>query len=668
MSNKSGSPKFLVPVFNPFQKFVYVILVALWFAALLNLWQWWFQPEHISSPVGMFITSILIVWVSGLPAYFFFFAYRAKRPNPALHLAEGEKGRHLKIGNTPSEKVATRYPVTPYHQQIPFLAVVTHAPSEGVDIAIDTLNALIQIRRYYPLMGIYLASEDCGQKQGQEAMARLVEFCQHHNVTISCRLGLESYHRDSFPRRTRSKEGNLSYFYDFFVFSNPSNPFKFALQFDIDHVPTLGYVSAILHAFDDPQVGYVSAPSICDKNRNDSWWVMPRAIVEATLHGILQAGYNGGWAPMAIGSHYAVRIEALKNLVHPIRKSFWNGAYTFHKGGVGPELAEDHSTSLAMNANGWKGIHAFDAIAYGDGPASFMDAMVQEQQWSRSLTQVLLKWTAGYFRLGNMPKHIMGEFLFSQAWYPIFALQMLIGFLIPVVSLWSNTPAVSMNYGQFLLHSIPTVFFCLLPIWWLKRCGALRPIDVPLMSLQTLLFQIVRWPWALLGVLEGFIGSVVLNRELSFRVTPKGVTGAQPLPLKAVFPYMVIVLMNLVTVLLVENPGHAGGYYYFCLLTGLIYLTVILAIVGTHLKENSTKPGYSLAIAWKPILVGLFLVTFSGVALVQRGPEALSIITGWRIGMPTPIVEQEMLESPESLSQSIANSATDTPNDTNQNP
>ncbi len=39
---------------------------------------------------------------------------------------------------------------------------------------------------------------------------------------------------------------------------------------------------------------------------------------------------------MCIGSHYCVRTCALRDL-----------------GGLGPEIAEDHSTSLLMNAGGW---------------------------------------------------------------------------------------------------------------------------------------------------------------------------------------------------------------------------------------------------------------------------------------------------------------------------
>ncbi|MBP0651757.1 hypothetical protein J8J40_32320, partial [Mycobacterium tuberculosis] len=83
------------------------------------------------------------------------------------------------------------------------------------------------------------------------------------------------------------------------------------------------------------------APSICDRNAADSWSARGRLYAEASLHGALQCGYNNGWTPLCIGSHYAVRTKALRSI-----------------GGLGPELAEDHSTTLMMAAGGWRGVHA----------------------------------------------------------------------------------------------------------------------------------------------------------------------------------------------------------------------------------------------------------------------------------------------------------------------
>ena len=124
---------------------------------------------------------------------------------------------------------------------------------------------------------------------------------------------------------------SFSLFNDHYGYDN----YDFVVQMDIDHTPSTGYLKAMLQPFWNSRVGYVTAPSICDSNARESWVARGRLFLESTLHGTLQAGYNGGWVPMCIGSHYAVRTKALKEI-----------------GGLGPELAEDHSTTLLMNAGG----------------------------------------------------------------------------------------------------------------------------------------------------------------------------------------------------------------------------------------------------------------------------------------------------------------------------
>ena len=80
-----------------------------------------------------------------------------------------------------------------------------------------------------------------------------------------------------------------------------------------------------------------------------------------------------GYAPSCIGSHYAVRTEALEQV-----------------GGLGPELAEDFSTTLILTAHGWQGVFAIDAEAHGNGPDCVADCVTQDFQWARSMIRVLL--------------------------------------------------------------------------------------------------------------------------------------------------------------------------------------------------------------------------------------------------------------------------------------
>lgn len=646
-SRSDDARPYLVSVFSPLQKTIYLSFVGAWVASLVYFWAWWLQQDHVVTFIGMFITSGLILWLTILPGYGFFFAARSKRPNPNFYLQAGEKPRYAKSNNTPTEKAAVKYPLAALLVSTPFCSVVAHAPSEDAHVAIRTLKALVNIRNhYFPMMGIYLASEDSGRKLGQLQM--LTEFCARNGITISSREGLAEYNRDMFPRRKRCKEGNLAYFYDTYILGNPDNQYLYSFQFDIDHVPTPGYFAAMLHGFADPQVGLVTAPSICNANKDESLWSMPRAILESMLHGIVQAGF---FAPVAIGSHYAVRIEAFRTWQHPVASSFWGmlrRSYTYVVGGIGPELAEDASTTQVAIGNGWKTVHAIDAIAYGDGPNSFIAGVVQEQQWARTQVSLGLKWFPGYASLGNMSWKIKLQFAFMHLWYPLLSLQMIAGILIPLLALWGRFTWVNMSYSGFIAHSSLVFVTSLLPILWIKFLKLLRPVDVPLLSIGAMLFEIVRWPWVFLGVVEGFIGTVILNRELSFKVTPKGAAEAQPLTFKSVAPYVFISVLCFGTALMCDVRGGARGYYYFAFLTGLVYMITTVAIIVIHIRENRSREGFSGRLVWQPVTFIVFVILLSLTSLGVRGPVALAAITGTRIIQPSnTIIDPLSIEAPD---------------------
>lgn len=320
------------PVFGGWRRVEYLLGAGVWVAAIIYFWHWWLQPANHTYLVGSILVTAILAWVTLLPAYFIFLFFRARRPVGPLNLPAGSR----------------------------IAMVVTKAPSEPFGVMAETLRAMLAQNVPHDT---WLADED----PSPETLA----WCREHGVFVSTRRGRADYHLHTWPRRTRCKEGNLAFFYDHYGYER----YDFVAQLDADHVPTEGYLFEMLRPFADPAIGYVSAPSICDRNAHESWSARGRLYAEASMHGSLQAGYNNGLAPLCIGSHYAVRTVALREI-----------------GGLGPELAEDHSTTLMMNAGGWRGAHALDAIAHGDGPRTFADLVTQEFQWSRSLVMILLQY------------------------------------------------------------------------------------------------------------------------------------------------------------------------------------------------------------------------------------------------------------------------------------
>ena len=519
---------YLTPLMNRAQKFQHWCWIVILLAALVYFWIWWLRPEHNIGTFRYVLNLIVVGWLTLLPLYFILILSRARVPSP-------------------------EYPVPPGYR---VAMVVTKVPSEPFPLVRETVEAML--RQTYP-HDTWLADED--------PSPATIRWCRENGVLVSTRKGQADYHRTNWPRRTKCKEGNLAFFYDHYGYAN----YDFVVQLDADHVPTECYLEEMLRGFADPKVGYVSAPSICDKNAAESWSARGRLNVEGPLHGALQAGYTGGLAPLCIGSHYAVRTTALKEI-----------------GGLGPELAEDHSTSLIMNAHGWRGVHAANAIAHGAGPQTFADLATQEFQWSRSLVTILLKHTPSYF--GKLPPALKLQFYFCQLWYPLFSVFMLVTYLIPLVALLLDSNMVGVTYPDFLLHISPVwIVLFLMGFWW-KWQQWLRPVEAKVLSWEGALFLIARWPWSLFGSVAA-VKDRIWGNSLDFRVTPKGHVAAEPLPLRVLVPYAFLSVTSALPVLLLGKIKVAVGFYLFGAVNSLLYAFLLLAIIALHRRENPNHVG-----------------------------------------------------------------------------
>jgi cellulose synthase (UDP-forming) len=538
--------------------------IAAWFVALGYFWSWWVEPGHLGSPGGYLLVSFLIAWIVFEPLYFLWMFSGARRAKGQVNLPAGSR----------------------------VAMVVTKAPSEPFSVVKETLLAMLgQDYRH----DTWLADEN--------PSAETLDWCRRNGVWVSTRIGREDYHRATWPRRTRCKEGNLAFFYDNFGY----HFYDFVAQLDADHAPEPSYLREILRPFADPRIGYVSAPSICDKNAAQSWSARGRLYAEASMHGDLQAGYSGGWAPMCIGSHYAVRTQALKEI-----------------GGLGPELAEDHSTTLMMNASGWRGAHALDAIAHGDGPQTFADMIVQEFQWSRSLMTLLLQYTPRH--LPGLTPRLKFQFLFCQLWYPLFAGVMGLMFLMPIIALATGDVYANVTYLGFLLHFLP-VSLCILVISLaIRRLGINRPYNAKFWSWERPLFTFARWPWVLAGSAAA-LRDWITGTNPEFRVTPKGSDPAGPLPTRVLLPYAILSAASALATLLVGDAGRASGFYIFALINSAIYAILLLVIVISHIRENRIEMSRSSMRAFVHAALMVLMLVPTAAATAMRAPYGVEALT-----------------------------------------
>jgi cellulose synthase (UDP-forming) len=500
------------------------VLILLWLLGSISFWHWSFQPTVWVSQLGTLFNLVLLVYVTGIPLWPFLLLSRMRQVRPDLSAP----------------------------QQLRVAMIVTKAPSEPWSLVQDTLLAMLE---QDPAHDTWLADE------APTHDVRL--WCDQHGVQLSSREHEPEYHRSTWPRRRRCKEGNLAYFYDQYGYSN----YDVVVQLDADHVPQKGYLLAVLQPFNDPKIGYVAAPSICNQNASRSWVARGRLYAEAMLHGPMQLGCNNGLAPLCIGSHYAVRTQALRDA-----------------GGLGPELAEDHSTTLLLNAKGWKGAFAHRAICHGLGPETFEDAMVQEFQWSRSLTIILLRYLPS--RIRNLPFSLRLQFLYAQIFYPLRGTLTLAGLVLPVLALVIDRPWMSINYPNFLLLSALQMLLTVLPVFQVRRCGLLRPASAPIFSWEQALFELSRGPWILAGVITA-VDECIRPRPIDFKVTQKHAV-TQPLPVRFLVPYHVSALVALTTILaFADLTRSARGYVLLTLLSALLFsLTAMAVALLSHCQSR----------------------------------------------------------------------------------
>ena len=514
----------LQPLFTGTSAFKYNLLAGLWFGFSLWFWVWWLNPDHILGLGRYLLITGGLVWAWSMQLFFvivFLQAHRSAAPDP-------QPGQW---------RVAM---------------IVTKTPSEPFDVVRKTLEAMLA--QDYP-HDTWLADEDPTDE--------VKEWCAAHGVRISSRKGVAAYHREAWPRRTRCKEGNLAYFYDHWGYKD----YDIVSQLDADHVPQPGYLREMLRPFADPAVGYVSAPSVCGANARDHWAARTRLYSEAGFHGVFQAGYTKLLTPMCIGSHYAVRTKALKQA-----------------GGLGPELAEDHSTTMLISAAGWRGVHAIDAHALGDGPATLPDLVTQEFQWSRSLVTLLLRYTPQYF--GKLPLRLKFLFGFCQVWYALFSIAMAVMYAAPIIAVVFDVRFADVTYPAFIAHIFPMGLIPLIFVLVMKRDKLLRPTDARILSWEKILFVVLQWPWVLWGVTMA-VRDRVTGKFVDFRITPKGAAAQSDLPNKVVLLYAVLALGAIMPVIVQDNLVEARGFYLLSLMNAVAYVAVLAVAIIHNLRDNT---------------------------------------------------------------------------------
>ncbi len=236
-----------------------------------------------------------------------------------------------------------------------------------------------------------------------------------------------------------------------------------------------------------------------------------------------------------------------------------------------------------MQASGWKGVHALDAIAHGDGPNTFADLVTQEFQWARSLVMILLQYTPAY--IGRLSPNLKFQFLFAQLWYSLFSLSMALWFLLPIIALRFYQVFVNVPYLVCFVYFFPPNLMMIALAYQWRSYGVYRPANTKVISWEMVAFVFLRWPWMLLGSVMA-VHDWWRGKYVDFRVTPKGHGEESQLPFRVVLPYVLLSLLASFPALTISNAGAASGFYLFAIMNAAVYALLSAVIVMQHTREN----------------------------------------------------------------------------------
>jgi hypothetical protein len=223
------------------------------------------------------------------------------------------------------------------------------------------------------------------------------------------------------------------------------------------------------------------------------------------------------------------------------------------------------------------------------------------------------------------------RFAYSVAYYPLLALLTFTGLALPPSAVISGRPWMNIDYFQFLGHLAALGVWPLLLTMMLRRRRLLRPPSAPLLSWESALFVLTRWPYVAWGVLAATLHTI-RPRAITFKVTPKNRSGLEPLPTRLIVPYLIIAVVLAGFAWVGESRGAMAGYVFLCVLGASSYAIVATAVPVLHVVEAARTSGVPAVRAARtalvPLLVGASSLVPLALAAIPYPGYAIRVF-GW---------------------------------------
>ncbi len=205
---------------------------------------------------------------------------------------------------------------------------------------------------------------------------------------------------------------------------------------DPDHVPFPEFLDPIVNHFNDPTIGYVQ---IVQAYANHHQSLVAKGAAEQTyqFYGPMMMTMNSYGTVQAIGANCTFRRTALESI-----------------GGHAAGLAEDMHTAMQLHAKGWESVYVPAILARGLVPATLSAYYKQQLKWSRGVFELLVTSYISLFSKFNWRQKLHYGIL---PFHYLSGIVYFLNFVIPIISLFSDTYPLLLDLGTFLFDALPFV-------------------------------------------------------------------------------------------------------------------------------------------------------------------------------------------------------------------
>ena len=373
--------------------------------------------------------------------------------------------------------------------------VTTIVPNkEPLTMVERTLRAAVQLE-HDGVLDVWLLDEGC------EPSVR--SLCTDLGVHHFSRKDVPEWNLESGPHRAKTKHGNLNAWLD-----AHGAEYDYVVGVDPDHVPMPIMCERLLGYFRDPDVAFVVGPQVYGNYNN---FVTKSAESQQYLfHSLLQRAANYTRSPMLVGTNYAVRTTALREV-----------------GGFQDSITEDMATSLAIHSAEnprtgmrWRSVYTPDVLAVGEGPASWTDYFVQQSRWSRGTDDAFLHrfWSAARRLSFREFRH----YFLLLSFYPLTAFAWMLGIFNLAIYFLTGAGGVVVPASLWLMFYFD-VAVCQVGVYMWNRRHNVSPHELEGSSgVSGMLLSVLASPIycsSLIATLRG--------KQQGFTVTPKGDTATR---------------------------------------------------------------------------------------------------------------------------------------------